>query len=103
MKHLGLKKWIVRLLETHSGTGPVAAVQHKVVWQTENLRLNILQQLFMVASGQIGSAYAPPKHRVAHDGLLARLVYEDHMSGRMPRHKAHLQLRFTHSDGIAMG
>lgn len=81
----------------------MAAVQNKVVWQTENLRLNVAEQLLVVPSRQIGSANAAPKNGIAHDGLLARLVDKDHMSGRMSRHISHLQLRFTHSDGIAMG
>lgn len=77
-------------------------MQYVLLWQTENLRLNILQQLLVVATRQIGSANAAPKNGIAHNGLRPNLVYEDHMSGRMPRHKSHLQLRFTHSDSIAM-
>ena len=57
----------------------------------------------MVAARQIGSANAAPENGIAHQYLLADFVDENHMSGRMPRYKSHLQFRCANGNDIAVG
>lgn len=85
------EKRIVRAFMAYGCRRSMSTVQRIIIGQGKKLFANAAQQFFMVATGQIGSAYAALKQGIAANYRFAVVVYEYHVSGCMPGHVTHFQ------------
>lgn len=77
------EEWIVSFLKTDLGCRSVAAVHNILFREREKLRLDRLQELVVVSTGEIGSSDAELKKGITCNHPIVGIAYEADMSGRV--------------------